>query len=51
MHEPRKPHWDVALRVQRYIKGTPGQGLFFSSKNNLTLKAFCDSDWGGCCTT
>jgi hypothetical protein len=51
MNEPRKPHWDAALRVLRYIKGTPGQGLLFSSTNDLTLKAFCDSDWGGCHAT
>ncbi|KAL5547873.1 hypothetical protein UlMin_003104 [Ulmus minor] len=51
MHEPRKPHWDAALRVLRYIKGTPGQGLLFSSNNNLALKAYCDSDWAGCPTT
>ncbi|RVW14960.1 Retrovirus-related Pol polyprotein from transposon RE1 [Vitis vinifera] len=45
---PRKPHWEAALRVLRYIKGSPGQGLFLPSENNLTLSAFCDSDWGGC---
>ena len=48
MHEPRKPHWDAAMRVLRYIKGTPGQGLLLPSSNNLRLKAYCDSDWGGC---
>jgi hypothetical protein len=51
MHEPRKPHWDAALRVLRYIKGTPGQGILFSTSNDLSLKAFCDSDWGGCHAT
>ena len=51
MKEPRKPHWDAAMRILRYVKGTPGQGLLLPSANNLTLKAFCDSDWGGCSTT
>ncbi|KAM1016579.1 hypothetical protein ACFX2A_047241 [Malus domestica] len=51
MHEPRKPHWDAAMRILRYIKGTPGQGLLFSANNNLDLKAFCDSDWGRCRAT
>ncbi|KAK2973562.1 hypothetical protein RJ640_003132 [Escallonia rubra] len=50
MHEPRKPHWDAAIRILKYIKGNPGQGLLFPSTNNLALKAFCDSDWGGCHT-
>ncbi|RVX15598.1 Retrovirus-related Pol polyprotein from transposon RE1 [Vitis vinifera] len=48
MNTPQKPHWEAALRVLRYIKGSPGQGLFLPSENNLTLSAFCDSDWGGC---
>ncbi|KAM1627395.1 hypothetical protein ACFX1R_017067 [Malus domestica] len=51
MHEPRKPHMEAALRVLRYIKGTPGQGLFFSSHHNLALTAYCDSDWAGCLIT
>lgn len=51
MHHPRKPHLEAALRVLRFIKGTPGQGLLFPTINNLTLKAFCDSDWAGCPTT
>lgn len=45
MHEPRKLHWDDALRVLRYIKGTHRQGMLFSTSNDLSLKAFCDSNW------
>ncbi|CAL9004938.1 unnamed protein product, partial [Prunus brigantina] len=33
MHEPRVPHMDAALRVVRYLKSTPGQGLLFRSNN------------------
>lgn len=51
MHELGKPHWDAAIRILRYIKGTPGQGLLFAANNNLALKAYCDSDWGGCRAT
>ena len=40
MHEPQKPHWDVAIRILKYVKGTPGQGLLLPSNNNLALKAF-----------
>jgi len=48
MHEPRKLHMEAALRVVRYLKGAPGQGLFFSSNNDFRLRAYCDSDWAGC---
>jgi hypothetical protein len=48
MHAPRKPHMKAAMRVLRYLKNAPGQGLFFPSQNDLSLPAFCDSDWAGC---
>jgi hypothetical protein len=51
MNQPRKMHWEAALRVVRYLKGAPGQGLFFSSINDLKLRAYCDSDWAGCPVT
>ncbi|BBG97645.1 Ankyrin repeat family protein [Prunus dulcis] len=48
MHEPRTPHMDAALRIVRYLKSTPGQGLLFRSDNKIKLTVFCDSDWAGC---
>jgi hypothetical protein len=39
---------EAALRVLRYLKGTPSQGLFLSSQNGISLQAFCYSDWAGC---
>jgi len=51
IQDPRKPHWDAAIRVLKYIKGSLGQGLLLPSENNLTLTAYCDSDWESCQTT
>ncbi|CAL2268143.1 unnamed protein product [Prunus armeniaca] len=51
MHEPRKLHLDATMRVLRYPKSTPGQGLFFPTGNEMKLTAYCDSDWAGCPTT
>ena len=48
MHQPRKDHWEAALRTVRYLKSAPGQGLFFSATSDLRLRAYSDSDWAGC---
>jgi len=48
MHQPRKLHMEAALRVVQYLKGAPGQCLFFSSNTDFKLRAYSDSDWAGC---
>ncbi|KAM1046992.1 hypothetical protein PS2_026160 [Malus domestica] len=51
MQHPRKPHLNAVHRLLRYLKGSPGQGLFFPSKGNLLLTGFCDADWARCSIT
>ncbi|KAK2999604.1 hypothetical protein RJ639_023297 [Escallonia herrerae] len=48
MQSHRSQHWDAALRVLRYLKAAPGQGLFLPSDSPLQIYAFCDSDWASC---
>jgi hypothetical protein len=48
MNQPRIEHWEAALRVVRFLKGNPGQGIFFGSKSDLKLHGWCDSDWASC---
>lgn len=43
-HQPCSSHMQALLRVLRYLKLCPGQGLHFSSSSNLTLTNYCDSD-------
>uniref|UniRef100_A0A2N9EIP0 Reverse transcriptase Ty1/copia-type domain-containing protein n=1 Tax=Fagus sylvatica TaxID=28930 RepID=A0A2N9EIP0_FAGSY len=33
MHDPHQGHLDVAMRVFRYLKSSPGQGIFLSSSS------------------
>ncbi|KAJ4812579.1 Retroelement pol polyprotein-like [Rhynchospora pubera] len=48
MQAPLQSHYDAALRVVRYLKGNPGQGILLSSKSDLLLSGYCDSDWASC---
>lgn len=48
MQAPRRDHYDAAIRVLKYLKARPGQGLFLRADNDLQLYAFCDSDWDSC---
>ena len=48
MSSPTNAHLQAAYRVLRYLKGTPGSGLFLSATGTPQLRAFSDSDWAGC---
>ncbi|KAL0388424.1 UNVERIFIED_CONTAM: Retrovirus-related Pol polyprotein from transposon RE2 [Sesamum radiatum] len=45
---PHKQHWDAAIHVVRYLKGSSSMALFFPSQNSLQLSAFSDADWATC---
>lgn len=49
MHAPKESHLDAAIRVVRYIKTIPGQGLLLPAVGNGQLSAYCDADWGLVC--
>ncbi|XP_057981296.1 uncharacterized mitochondrial protein AtMg00810-like [Malania oleifera] len=48
MKNPRVPHLQAAHKVLRFIKGSPGQGLFYLVDSEIHLRGFSDSDWGAC---
>lgn len=48
LHTPRQDHMDAAVRVVRYLKGSPGQGILLRSDCDLQLSGWCDSDWASC---
>jgi hypothetical protein len=48
LDKPTTSHFKAAQKVLRYLKGTPGLGLFFPRNSSLQLLGFSDADWGGC---
>ena len=48
---PTETHHKAALRVLRYLKRSPGRGLFFPQYADLQIFGFSDTDWGGCMDT
>ncbi|GKC63416.1 ribonuclease H-like domain-containing protein [Tanacetum coccineum] len=51
MDSPLNSHLDAALRVLRYIKGSPGSGIQINKTGNLKLRAYADSDYARCPAT
>ncbi|KAA0025466.1 Retrovirus-related Pol polyprotein from transposon TNT 1-94 [Cucumis melo var. makuwa] len=47
MAAPRTIHFTAVLRILRYVKGTLGHGLQFSSQSSLVLSGYSDADWAG----
>ncbi|CAM8966637.1 unnamed protein product [Rhodiola kirilowii] len=48
MAAPCQDHYNAALKVLRYVKNAPGQGIFFAANATLHLEAYCDADWASC---
>ncbi|CAA7042208.1 unnamed protein product [Microthlaspi erraticum] len=48
MQHPKAAHWEAALRVVRFLKNNPGQGILLRADCPLTVTGWCDSDWNGC---
>ncbi|KAI3515606.1 hypothetical protein L1887_14507 [Cichorium endivia] len=46
--QPTTDHYDAAIHVLKYLKGTLLQGLYFNDSSTFTLEAFCDSDGAAC---
>lgn len=47
MHSPHEEHLEAAYRILRYLKMTPGKGLFFKKIEEGNIEAYTDADWAG----
>ncbi|RVW77068.1 Retrovirus-related Pol polyprotein from transposon RE1 [Vitis vinifera] len=47
MHSPTEEHMEAVYRILRYLKMTPGKGLFFGKTENRDTEVYSDADWAG----
>lgn len=48
LHQPKKSHLEAAMRIVRYVKNQPGQGILLSSSSQEEIQPYCDADWVAC---
>ncbi|RVX16495.1 Retrovirus-related Pol polyprotein from transposon RE1 [Vitis vinifera] len=44
---PCDSHWDVVIRIIRYIKSTPGQCVLYENRGHIQVVGYTDADWAG----
>ena len=42
---PCDSHWDVAVRILRHVKGTPGQEVLYENRGHTQIVGYNDADW------
>ncbi|RVX00895.1 Retrovirus-related Pol polyprotein from transposon TNT 1-94 [Vitis vinifera] len=50
MNNPTEKHMTAVIRILRYLKMTPGKGLFFQRITKKEIEIFSDADWAGSVT-
>jgi len=48
LSQPTHTHYNAALRVLKYLKGSLGRGIFFPRAPGLHIQGYTDADWAGC---
>jgi hypothetical protein len=49
MHAPRTSHLSAIDRILRYLKCTPGQGIWMRKNGSNDVVGFSNADWAGIC--
>ena len=47
MNNPTEEHMEAVYRILRYLKMTPGKGLYFKKNTDRKIEVFTDADWAG----
>ena len=47
MHAPSEDHMNAVYRILKYLKSSPGKGLFFGRNQELEVSGYTDEDWAG----
>lgn len=50
MNETTEEHMEAINRILRYLKMTPGKGLYFGKTTRRDIEVFADADWTGSIT-
>ncbi|RVW33188.1 Retrovirus-related Pol polyprotein from transposon RE2 [Vitis vinifera] len=45
MHSPKESHLEAVYKILRYLKGSPGRGLFFKKSDSKKVEIYTDADW------
>nr|XP_043625611.1 uncharacterized mitochondrial protein AtMg00810-like [Erigeron canadensis] len=51
MHAPTQQHLIAGFRILRYLKSSPGNGLYIVKSETLNLRGYSDADWARCLMT
>ena len=47
MQSPCVGHWNSIIRILRYLKKAPRQGLLYENRGSIHVSGYCDADWAG----
>ncbi|KAG7572488.1 Integrase catalytic core [Arabidopsis suecica] len=47
MQTPTVYHWGLVERILRYIKGSPGKGIWMGRNSSTEIVGYCDADYNG----
>lgn len=47
LNSPCDSHWNAVVRILKYIKRAPGNGLVFTNRGHTNIVGYSDANWAG----